>query len=138
MNSDAGSSGSGGDGNGNDVGTCSGKYSDDGRGGSGGEGWYGDEGSTGAAKHLVRCSSTEGGDKPLTTVLVEMRSVQPMSLSKTPVKRYANLECRSEYYIHATPSELPNSIPLTVPKPLEKLKPPAPSTTESPGETIYP
>nr|GFB93364.1 hypothetical protein [Tanacetum cinerariifolium] len=64
-NSDAGRSGSGGDGNGNDVGTCSGKYSDDGRGGSGGEGWYGDEGSTGAAKHLVRCSSTEGGDSEM-------------------------------------------------------------------------
>nr|GFA70930.1 hypothetical protein [Tanacetum cinerariifolium] len=35
MNSDAGS---GCDGNGNDVGTGGGKYSDDGRGGSGGEG----------------------------------------------------------------------------------------------------
>ncbi|GJT22648.1 putative reverse transcriptase domain-containing protein [Tanacetum coccineum] len=53
------SGGSGGDGNGNDVGTGGGKYSDDGRGGSGGSG---DDGSAGAAKHLARHSSAEGGD----------------------------------------------------------------------------
>ncbi|GJT12535.1 hypothetical protein Tco_0859577, partial [Tanacetum coccineum] len=42
MNSDAGSGGSGGDGNGDDVGTCGGKNSDDGIGGNGGDscsGW---------------------------------------------------------------------------------------------------
>ncbi|GKG54837.1 hypothetical protein Tco_0562824, partial [Tanacetum coccineum] len=41
MNSDASSRGSGGDGNGNDVGTGGGQYSDDDRGGSGGEGCSG-------------------------------------------------------------------------------------------------
>ncbi|GJR40350.1 hypothetical protein Tco_1216034 [Tanacetum coccineum] len=67
-----------------------------------------------------------------------MKSVQPMSLSKNPVKRYDNPESGCESYMPAAPSELPNSIPLTVPKPLEKLKSPAPSTTQSPGETLCP
>nr|GFC40111.1 hypothetical protein [Tanacetum cinerariifolium] len=58
-----------------------------------------------------------------------MKSVQPMSLSMTPMKRYDNPESRCESYMPAAHGELPNSIPLTVPKPLEKLKPHAPSTT---------
>nr|GEU29721.1 hypothetical protein [Tanacetum cinerariifolium] len=48
MNSYAGS---GGDGNGNDIGTSGGRYSDD--------------GSAGAAKHLARRSSVEGGDSEM-------------------------------------------------------------------------
>ncbi|GKF59368.1 hypothetical protein Tco_0176154, partial [Tanacetum coccineum] len=75
---------------------------------------------------------------PLTTFLVTMKSMQPMSRSMTPVKRYDNPESRCESYMPAAPGELPNSIPPTVPKPLETLKPPAPSTTQSPGETLYP
>ncbi|GJT61919.1 hypothetical protein Tco_1005452 [Tanacetum coccineum] len=67
--------------------------------------------------------------EPLTTVPVEMKSMQPMSLSKTPMKRYDNPESRSESYMPAAPGELPNSIPLTVPKTLETLKPLAPSIT---------
>ncbi|GKD51016.1 hypothetical protein Tco_1279992 [Tanacetum coccineum] len=63
-NNDAGS---GGDGNGDDVGTGGGKYSDDGRGGNGGDGCSGcdDDGSAGAAKHLARRFSIEGGDSEL-------------------------------------------------------------------------
>ncbi|GKG18100.1 hypothetical protein Tco_0372398, partial [Tanacetum coccineum] len=48
---EAGSGGSGDDGNGNDVGICGGKCSDD--------------GSAGAAKHLARRSSAEGGDSEM-------------------------------------------------------------------------
>ncbi|GKF75438.1 hypothetical protein Tco_0224882, partial [Tanacetum coccineum] len=54
MYNDAGNDGSDGDGNGNDVGTCGGKYSDDGRGGIGG-----------ATKHLARRSSAEGHDSEM-------------------------------------------------------------------------
>ncbi|GJT91907.1 hypothetical protein Tco_1080752 [Tanacetum coccineum] len=67
-----------------------------------------------------------------------MKYVQLMSLSMTLVKRYDNPESVCESYMPAAPSELPNSILLTVPKPLEKLKPHAPSTTQSPGETLCP
>ncbi|GJZ47981.1 hypothetical protein Tco_0601813 [Tanacetum coccineum] len=67
-----------------------------------------------------------------------MKSMQPMSLSMTPVKRYDDPESGCESYMPAAHGELPNSISLTVPKPFEKLKPPAPSTTQSPGETLYP
>ncbi|GKE78539.1 hypothetical protein Tco_1544659, partial [Tanacetum coccineum] len=58
-----------------------------------------------------------------------MKLVQPMSLSMPPVKRYDNPESGCKSYMLADPGKLPNSIPLTVPKPLETLKPPAPSTT---------
>ncbi|GJV52418.1 hypothetical protein Tco_1448159 [Tanacetum coccineum] len=64
--------------------------------------------------------------------------MQPMSLSKTLVKRYDNLESGCESYMSAASGELPHSIPLTVPKPLKTLKPHVPSTTQSPGETLYP
>ncbi|GKE17007.1 hypothetical protein Tco_1424584 [Tanacetum coccineum] len=67
-----------------------------------------------------------------------MKFVQPMSLSMPLVKRYDDLESRCESYMPASPGELPNSIPLTMPKLLETLKPPAPSTTQSPGETLCP
>ncbi|GJS72864.1 hypothetical protein Tco_0705705 [Tanacetum coccineum] len=67
-----------------------------------------------------------------------MKSMQPMLLSMTPMKRYDNLESGCESYMPAAPGELQNSIPLTVPKPLKKLKPPAPSTTQSPSETLCP
>ncbi|GKF04542.1 hypothetical protein Tco_0035210 [Tanacetum coccineum] len=67
-----------------------------------------------------------------------MKYVQPMSLSMTHVKQYDNLESGCESYMPAAHGELPNSIPLTVPKPLKKLKPPAPSTIQSPGETLCP
>nr|GFC41932.1 hypothetical protein [Tanacetum cinerariifolium] len=56
--------------------------------------------------------------KPLTTVPVGMKHVQPMSLSMTPVKRYDNPKCGCESYMPTAPGELPNSIPLTVPNPL--------------------
>nr|GEZ50877.1 hypothetical protein [Tanacetum cinerariifolium] len=56
---------------------------------------------------------------------------------KESVKRYDNPESGYASYMLAAHGELPNSIPLTVPKPLKKLKPPAPSTTQSPGETLY-
>nr|GEZ29416.1 retrovirus-related Pol polyprotein from transposon TNT 1-94 [Tanacetum cinerariifolium] len=67
-----------------------------------------------------------------------MKYVQPMLLSKNPVKRYDNRESRCESYMPAAHGELPNSVSLTVPKPLEKLKPPSPSTTQSPGENFCP
>nr|GFA32931.1 hypothetical protein [Tanacetum cinerariifolium] len=51
MNSDVGSGGSGSDGNGYDVGTGGGKYIND--------------GIVGAAKHLARRSSVEGGDSEM-------------------------------------------------------------------------
>ncbi|GJZ09419.1 hypothetical protein Tco_0543702, partial [Tanacetum coccineum] len=54
-----------------------------------------------------------------------MKSVQPMSLSMTPVKRSDNPESGCESYMPAAHGELPNSISLNMPKPLEKLKPPA-------------
>ncbi|GJU61751.1 hypothetical protein Tco_1243586 [Tanacetum coccineum] len=67
MNSDAGRGGNGGKGNGNNVGTGGGKYSDDGTGGSssGRDLWSGDDGSAGVAKHLARRSSIEGGDSKM-------------------------------------------------------------------------
>nr|GEZ56766.1 reverse transcriptase domain-containing protein [Tanacetum cinerariifolium] len=43
----------------------------------------------------------------------KMRYVQPMSLSMLLVKQYDDPESGCESYVHATPSELPNSIPLT-------------------------
>ncbi|GKG38829.1 hypothetical protein Tco_0460541, partial [Tanacetum coccineum] len=61
-----------------------------------------------------------------------------MSLSMPPVKRYNDPESGCESYMPASLGELPNSILLTVPKPLEKLKPHAPSITQSPGETLRP
>ncbi|GJS62607.1 hypothetical protein Tco_0657391 [Tanacetum coccineum] len=60
-----------------------------------------------------------------------MKSVQSMSLSTTP-------ESGHESYMPAAHSELPNSIPLNVPKPLEKLEPPDPIVVQSHGETVYP
>ncbi|GJY86536.1 hypothetical protein Tco_0500562 [Tanacetum coccineum] len=64
-----------------------------------------------------------------------MKSVQPMSLSKTPMKRYDNPESGCESYMPAALGELPNSIPLNVPKPLEKLRPPALLIAQSPINT---
>ncbi|GJS00164.1 hypothetical protein Tco_0316672 [Tanacetum coccineum] len=74
----------------------------------------------------------------LTTSLVGMESVQPMSLSKTHVKRYDNPESGCESYMPAAFDELSNSNPLTVPKPFETLKLPALSTTQSLGEMLCP
>ncbi|GKA53559.1 hypothetical protein Tco_0746874 [Tanacetum coccineum] len=76
--------------------------------------------------------------EPLTTVPIVMKSVQSMSLSMTPVKRYGNPESGCESYMPAAHSELPNSIPLSVPKPLKKLEPPDPTVVQSYGETVYP
>ncbi|GKE76851.1 hypothetical protein Tco_1542971 [Tanacetum coccineum] len=67
-----------------------------------------------------------------------MKSVQSMSLSMTPVKRSGNPKYGCESYMPAAHSELPNSIPLSVPKPLEKLEPPDPTIVQSHGETVYP
>ncbi|GKA14703.1 hypothetical protein Tco_0694349 [Tanacetum coccineum] len=67
-----------------------------------------------------------------------MKLMQPMSLSMPPVKRYNDPESGCESYMPAAPGELSNSIPLTVPKPLKTLKPPAPSTTQSPCKTLCP
>ncbi|GKG36593.1 hypothetical protein Tco_0444271, partial [Tanacetum coccineum] len=53
-----------------------------------------------------------------------MKPMQSMLLSMTPVKRYGNLASGCESYRPAAYSELLNSIPLNVPKPLEKLEPP--------------
>ncbi|GJS50964.1 hypothetical protein Tco_0624326 [Tanacetum coccineum] len=62
--------------------------------------------------------------EPLTTVPVAMKPMQSMLPSMTPVKRYGNPASGCESYRHAAHSELPNSIPLNVPKPLKKLEPP--------------
>nr|GFA51748.1 hypothetical protein [Tanacetum cinerariifolium] len=62
-----------------------------------------------------------------------MKPMQPMSLSMPLVKRYDDPESGCESYMHAALGELPNSILLTMSKPLETLRPPAPSTTQSPG-----
>ncbi|GKE09925.1 hypothetical protein Tco_1413476 [Tanacetum coccineum] len=67
-----------------------------------------------------------------------MKYVQSMSLSMTPVKRYGNPESGYESYMPAAHSELSNSIPLNVPKPLEKLKPPDSTVVQSHSETVYP
>ncbi|GKC82712.1 hypothetical protein Tco_1138429 [Tanacetum coccineum] len=83
-------------------------------------------------------SVAEFHPEPLTTVLVEMKHVQPMSLSMPPVKRYNDPESGCESYMPVAHSELPNSIPLNVPKPFEKLRPPALLIAQSPGETVYP
>ncbi|GKD06203.1 hypothetical protein Tco_1181177 [Tanacetum coccineum] len=56
----------------------------------------------------------------------------------TPMKRYGNPESGYESYMPAAHSELPNSIPLNVPKPLRKLEPPDPTVVQSHGETVYP
>ncbi|GKE34885.1 hypothetical protein Tco_1454207 [Tanacetum coccineum] len=67
-----------------------------------------------------------------------MKSVQSMSLSMTPVKRYGNPESGCESYMPAAHSELPNSIPLSMPEPIEKLEPLDPTVVQSYGETEYP
>ncbi|GKD51015.1 hypothetical protein Tco_1279991 [Tanacetum coccineum] len=61
-----------------------------------------------------------------------------MSLSMPPMKRYDDPESRCESYMPVAHSELPNSIPLNVPKPLEKLEPPDPTVVQSHGEIVYP
>ncbi|GKB32823.1 hypothetical protein Tco_0872224 [Tanacetum coccineum] len=67
-----------------------------------------------------------------------MKFVQSMSLSMTPIKRYGNPESGYESYMPAAYSELPNSIPLNVPKPLEKLEPPDTTVMQSHSKTVYP
>ncbi|GKE09718.1 hypothetical protein Tco_1413269 [Tanacetum coccineum] len=67
-----------------------------------------------------------------------MKSMKSMSLSMTSMKRSDNPESRCESYMPANHSELPNSIPLNAPKPLEKLEPPDPIVVQSYGETVYP
>ncbi|GKF11313.1 hypothetical protein Tco_0049239, partial [Tanacetum coccineum] len=74
----------------------------------------------------------------LTVVLVVTKPVQSMSSSVTPVRRYGNPASRYESYMLAVHSELLNSIPLIVPKPLEKLEPPDPTVVQSHSKTIYP
>ncbi|GKF28230.1 hypothetical protein Tco_0094572, partial [Tanacetum coccineum] len=67
-----------------------------------------------------------------------MKSLQSMSLSMTPVKRSGNPKSGYESYMPAAHSEMPYSILLNVPKPLEKLEPPDLTVVQSHGETIYP
>ncbi|GKB30773.1 hypothetical protein Tco_0870174 [Tanacetum coccineum] len=67
-----------------------------------------------------------------------MKSMKSMSLSMTHVKRSGNPESGCESYMPANHSELPNSIPLNAPKPLEKLEPPDPTVVQSHVETVYP
>ncbi|GKE55450.1 hypothetical protein Tco_1494635 [Tanacetum coccineum] len=76
--------------------------------------------------------------EPLTTVPVAMKPMQLVLPSMTPVKRYGNPASGCESYRPAAHSELLNSIPLIVPKPLEKLEPPDPTVVQSHSETIYP
>ncbi|GKF31185.1 hypothetical protein Tco_0100983 [Tanacetum coccineum] len=64
-----------------------------------------------------------------------MQSVSP---SMTPMRRYDNLASGCESYMLAAHSELPNSIPQNVLKPLEKLGPPNPTVVHSHSETDYP
>ncbi|GJX70000.1 hypothetical protein Tco_0307171 [Tanacetum coccineum] len=67
-----------------------------------------------------------------------MKPVQSLLPSMTPVKRYGNPASRCESYRPAAHSELLNSIPLNVPKPLKKLEPPDPTVMQSHSETVYP
>ncbi|GKG31478.1 hypothetical protein Tco_0426428, partial [Tanacetum coccineum] len=60
MNSKASSGGSGDDGNGNDVGTCGGKCSDDGRGGNGGDSEMSGDGGGGGKARSLSTSSSDG------------------------------------------------------------------------------
>ncbi|GJW52440.1 hypothetical protein Tco_0093791 [Tanacetum coccineum] len=76
--------------------------------------------------------------EPLIIVPVVMKYAQSMSLSMTLVKQFGNPESRCEFYMLVAHSELPNSIPLNVPKPLEKLEPLDPTVVQSHGETVYP
>ncbi|GJX45895.1 hypothetical protein Tco_0262571 [Tanacetum coccineum] len=56
-----------------------------------------------------------------------------MSLLMTPMKRSGNPESGCESYMPAAHSEMPNSIPLNVPKTLEKLEPLDPTVVQSHG-----
>ncbi|GJY37070.1 hypothetical protein Tco_0422448 [Tanacetum coccineum] len=67
-----------------------------------------------------------------------MKPMQSMLSSMTPVKRYGNHASGCDSYMLAVHSELPNSIPLNVPKPLEKLEPPDPTVVQSHGGTDHP
>ncbi|GJS24387.1 hypothetical protein Tco_1306760 [Tanacetum coccineum] len=67
-----------------------------------------------------------------------MKPVHSMLPSMTSMKRYGNPASGCESYRPATHSELLNSIPLNVPKPLEKLEPPNPTVVQSHGGTDYP
>ncbi|GKA05596.1 hypothetical protein Tco_0684716 [Tanacetum coccineum] len=58
--------------------------------------------------------------------------------SMTHVKRYGNLASGCESYRPAAHSELLNSSPVNVPKPLEKLEPPDPTVVQSHGGTYHP
>ncbi|GKE27830.1 hypothetical protein Tco_1443214 [Tanacetum coccineum] len=64
--------------------------------------------------------------------------MQSMLPSMTLVKRYSNLTSGCESYMLAVHSELPNSIPLNVPKPIEKLEPPDATVVQSHSKTVYP
>ncbi|GJV73710.1 hypothetical protein Tco_1493705 [Tanacetum coccineum] len=75
---------------------------------------------------------------PLTTVPILMKHVQSMSSLVTPVRRYGNPASGYESYMIAVHSELPNSTPLNVPKPLEKLEPPDPTIVQSHSQTVRP
>ncbi|GKC47204.1 hypothetical protein Tco_1064926 [Tanacetum coccineum] len=75
---------------------------------------------------------------PLTAIPVVMKHVQSMLSSVTLVRRYGNPASGHESYMLAVHSELLNSIPLNVPKPLEKLEPPDPTVVQSHSETVYP
>ncbi|GKF03922.1 hypothetical protein Tco_0034590 [Tanacetum coccineum] len=74
---------------------------------------------------------------PLITVPIVMKPVQSMSSSVTPVRRYGNLASGCESYRPAAYSELVNSIPLNVPKPLKKLEPPDLIVVQSYSKTVY-
>ncbi|GKF08230.1 hypothetical protein Tco_0042454, partial [Tanacetum coccineum] len=67
-----------------------------------------------------------------------MKPMQSMSLSMTTVRRYDDPESKCESCMPVAHSKLPNSIPLNVLKPLEKLEPPGPTIVQSPGGTVYP
>ncbi|GJZ94136.1 hypothetical protein Tco_0666339 [Tanacetum coccineum] len=56
----------------------------------------------------------------------------------TLMRLYGNLAPGCESYMLAAHSELPNSIPRNVPKPLKKLGPPDRTVVQSHSETIYP
>ncbi|GKD75927.1 hypothetical protein Tco_1334209 [Tanacetum coccineum] len=76
--------------------------------------------------------------QPLTVVPAVMKPVQSMPPSKTHVKRFDSPASGCESCMPVDQSELLNSSLPNEPKPLETLKPPAPSTTQSPGETLCP
>ncbi|GJR96453.1 hypothetical protein Tco_0268627 [Tanacetum coccineum] len=90
------------------------------------------------AKRSNSCSMVPKGAEPLTTVPVAMKPVQSMLPSMTPVKRYGNPASGCESYRPAAHSELLNSIPLNVPKPLEKLEPPESNIMHHKWKTVYP